>query len=68
MVYDELKAMAARYMRREREGHTLQATALVNEAYLKLVNMKSANRQDRNWCVSTKRWDILARKISGRHR
>ncbi|MEM1232413.1 MAG: ECF-type sigma factor [Pseudomonadota bacterium] len=37
-VYDELHRVAAGYMRRERAGHTLQATALVNEAYLKLVN------------------------------
>lgn len=46
-VYGELKALAARYMRRERDAHTLQTTALVNEAYLKLVNMKAANWQDR---------------------
>lgn len=35
-VYDELRAAAARYMRSERAGHTLRATALVNEAYLRL--------------------------------
>ena len=46
-VYDELRGMAARYMSRERPGHTLQATALVNEAYLRLVKIKSANWQDR---------------------
>ena len=46
-VYDELRVMAARYMSRERPGHTLQATALVNEAYLRLVKIKSANWQDR---------------------
>ena len=37
LVYDELRALAARRLRGEREGHTLQATALVNEAYLRLV-------------------------------
>jgi RNA polymerase sigma factor (TIGR02999 family) len=37
LVYDELKRQAARYMRRERRDHTLRPTALVNEAYLRLV-------------------------------
>ena len=46
-VQDELRVIAARYMRREKSDHTLQTTALVNEAYLKLVNLKSASWQDR---------------------
>ncbi len=46
-VQDELRIIAARYMRRERVGHTLQTTALVNEAYLKLINIKSTSWQDR---------------------
>ena len=46
-VYAELRAIAARHMGRERGEHTLQATALVNEAYLKLVNMKQAQWNDR---------------------
>lgn len=46
-VHQELHMLAARYMRRERPGHTLQTTALVNEAYLKLVNLKSADWHDR---------------------
>ncbi|MBL8237561.1 MAG: sigma-70 family RNA polymerase sigma factor [Bryobacterales bacterium] len=46
-VQDELRLIAARYMRREKSDHTLQTTALVNEAYLKLVNLKVANWQDR---------------------
>src|SRR5262245_45899457 len=37
LVYDELHRLAARYLRRERQHHTLQPTALVNEAYLRLV-------------------------------
>ncbi len=37
LVYDELRRLSARYLRREREGHTLQPTALVHEAYLRLV-------------------------------
>jgi RNA polymerase sigma-70 factor, ECF subfamily len=47
LVYDELHRMARRYMSGEKPGHTLQATALVNEAYLRLVNTSQANWQDR---------------------
>jgi RNA polymerase sigma-70 factor (ECF subfamily) len=46
-VQGELRVIASRYMRREKVGHTLQTTALVNEAYLKLVNIKGASWQDR---------------------
>ncbi len=46
-VYDELKQIAGRYMRRERGDHTLQATALVNEAYLKLTHARGGAWQDR---------------------
>jgi RNA polymerase sigma factor (TIGR02999 family) len=46
-VYEELRGMAARYMSREKPGHTLQATALVNEAYLRLVKIKTVDWQDR---------------------
>lgn len=46
-VHTELKMLAARYMRREQHYHTLQTTALVNEAYMKLINAKDANWQDR---------------------
>lgn len=41
-VYDELRRLAAAHMRRERANHTLQATALVNEAYLKLAGSDAA--------------------------
>jgi RNA polymerase sigma-70 factor, ECF subfamily len=37
LVYEELRRLAASYLRREREGHTLQPTALLNEAYMRLV-------------------------------
>ena len=47
VVYDELRRLAASYMRREREDHTLQATALVHEAYLKLVEQRSVNWENR---------------------
>jgi RNA polymerase sigma-70 factor, ECF subfamily len=40
MVYDELHRLASRYMKRERAGHSLQTTALVNEAYIRLVDYK----------------------------
>ena len=46
-VYDELRQVAARLMRREREGHTLQPTALVNEAYLRLVDQNRIGWRDR---------------------
>jgi RNA polymerase sigma-70 factor, ECF subfamily len=47
LVYDELRRLAGAYLRRERAGHTLQPTALVNEAYLKLVDQKNARWQNR---------------------
>ena len=47
LVYGELRRMAAGYMRRERTGHTLQATALVHEAYLKLLGQHSVDWQNR---------------------
>ncbi|MEW8558336.1 MAG: sigma-70 family RNA polymerase sigma factor [Candidatus Thiodiazotropha sp.] len=43
-VYDELRRLAASHMRRERSDHTLQATALVNEAYLRLAGAESKAR------------------------
>ena len=47
LVYDELRRMARRYMRNERAGNTLQTTALVNEAYIRLVDVKNVNWSDR---------------------
>src|SRR5512143_502856 len=47
LVYDELRKLASRYLRRERPGHTLQTTALVHEAYLKLVDQRDANWENR---------------------
>src|SRR5438128_6313747 len=47
LVYDELRRLARHYMSRERTGHTLQTTALVNEAYLRLVNRKDVHWQNR---------------------
>ena len=47
VVYEELHRMARRYMARERDGHTLQATVLINEVYLRLVKVKEVEWQDR---------------------
>jgi RNA polymerase sigma factor (TIGR02999 family) len=46
LIYEELRSRARRYMRRERAGHTLQATAVVHEAFVKLVEM-NVSWQDR---------------------
>ncbi len=48
VLYDELRALAAGHLRRERPDHTLQTTALVHEAYLKLIDQNRAEWQDRN--------------------
>jgi RNA polymerase sigma factor (TIGR02999 family) len=47
LLYEELRRMAHRYMRRERSNHTLQTTALVNEAYLRLVDCRQVRWQNR---------------------
>jgi RNA polymerase sigma factor (TIGR02999 family) len=47
IVYDQLHAIAAGYMRRERDDHTLQPTALVNEVYLRLFNQRKITWNDR---------------------
>ena len=47
MVYEELQSIAHRQMLREKQGQTLQTTALVNEAYLRLVDVKNVTWQDR---------------------
>src|SRR5229473_3076133 len=47
IVFDELHRLARRYMKRERPGHSLQTTALVNEAYMRLVDYKRMQWQNR---------------------
>ena len=47
LVYDELRKVAARHLRRQRPGHTLQTTALVNEAYLRLIDSSQVRWQNR---------------------
>jgi RNA polymerase sigma factor (TIGR02999 family) len=47
LIEQELRRLAHRYMSRERAGHTLQTTALVNEAFVRLVNRRNVNWQNR---------------------
>jgi RNA polymerase sigma factor (TIGR02999 family) len=47
LVYDELRRLAHQYMRREKPGHTLQTTALVNEAYVRLVDQNNIHWESR---------------------
>jgi RNA polymerase sigma factor (TIGR02999 family) len=47
LVYDELHRRARRYMQKERSGHTLQTSALVNEAYIRLIDWKNVPWQNR---------------------
>ena len=47
VIYRELHHLAARHLRRERRDHTLQATALVNEAYIRLIGQRNTNWQNR---------------------
>lgn len=48
LVYDELRRIAHRYVRRERNGHTLETTALVNEAYIRLAGSKNIAWENRS--------------------
>lgn len=47
LIYDELRSLASNYLRRERNDHTLQPTALVHEAYLKLIDQTQVKWQNR---------------------
>lgn len=47
LVYDEMRRLAASYLRAERDGHTLQPTALAHEAYLRLIDQRSVTWQNR---------------------
>src|SRR5438067_11692647 len=48
LVYNELRRLARAYLRRERPGHTLEGTALVHEAYLRLIDQKNVEWRNRN--------------------
>ena len=56
LVYDELRRIARRQMSKERRGHTLQPSALVNEAFLRLIDYDQVNWQDRQhfFCLAAK--------------
>ena len=53
LIYDELRRIAQRCMRSERSGHTLQATALVHEAYLQLASAEQEHWQNRTHFFAT---------------
>ena len=48
IVYDELRVIARRYLRSERQGHTLQGTALANEAFLELAGLEQVDLRNRS--------------------
>lgn len=48
LVYDELRALAQSHLAQERAGHTLQATAIVHEAYVRLIDQRRARFRDRH--------------------
>jgi RNA polymerase sigma factor (TIGR02999 family) len=52
LVYQELRRLASAHLRRERAGHSLQTTALVNEAYLRLVDYRRVRPRDRSHFLS----------------
>src|SRR5687767_15904788 len=52
IVYGELHRLAHRYMNRENRGHTLQTSALVNEAYLRLIDQRSVEWHNRAHCFA----------------
>ena len=53
LLYDELRAIARGFFRRERRGHTLQATAIVHEAYLRLIEQNGVEWQSRTHFIGT---------------
>ena len=71
LVYEELRRQASQFLRRERQGHTLQATALIHEAYLKLIGQNQVEWQNRAHffaIASTAMRRILVDHARERHR
>lgn len=71
LVYDELRRQAAAYMRREQPGHTIQATALVHEAYLRLMKEPNTRWQNRaHFCAiaANSMRQILVERVRARKR
>ena len=64
LVHDELRRLARRHMAGERPGHVLQATALVHEAYLRLVDIRRVQWQDRAQQLKTYAPGAVARQTS----
>ena len=67
LVYDELRKLAAQKLAQEKPGQTLQATALVHEAYLRLVDAESAQRWDSRghfFAAAAKKWPRLFQWLS----
>jgi RNA polymerase sigma factor (TIGR02999 family) len=65
LVYDELRRLAGAYMRRERRGHTLQPTALVHEAYLRLVDQQRVDWKNRAQFVGVAA--LMMRRVLANH-
>lgn len=71
LVYEELRRQASRYLRKERQGHTLQTTALIHEVYLKLAGQNEIEWQNRHHffaIASTAMRRILVDHARTRHR
>src|SRR5687767_13730327 len=69
LVYDELRRLAAEKMAQERPGHTLQATALVHEAYLRLVDGREQQQQwDSRWHFFAAAAEAMRRIVINRAR
>ena len=71
LVYDELRGQAHRYLRRERKNHTLQTTALVHEAFLKMVEQRAVHWENRAhffWLASEMMRRILVDYAKNRNR
>ena len=68
LVYEELRRLAAEKMSQERPGQTLQATALVHEAYLRLVDNKDGQKWDNRWHFFAAAAESMRRIILNRAR
>jgi RNA polymerase sigma factor (TIGR02999 family) len=68
LVYDELRRLAAEKMAQERPGHTLQATALVHEAYVRLVDGRQQQQWDNRWHFFAAAAEAMRRIVINRAR
>jgi RNA polymerase sigma-70 factor, ECF subfamily len=65
LIYDELRSLAASYLRRERPGHTLQPTALVHEAYMRMIDQRQVDWSNRSQFVGLAA--VMMRRILVNH-